>query len=86
MTMRYSLRASTYAVLTMAVAGFGLTGCGLRPPPPFDPIGMQQPEVAAAPEAPLQRMEDLPTTMRGLTTQPNAPSNDSDKPAAGQQR
>src|SRR5438105_1192889 len=44
LTMHKEVRASTWAILATAVAGFGLAGgCGLKGPPAFDPIPFQQP-------------------------------------------
>jgi outer membrane protein TolC len=52
----------------MAVAGMGLTGCGIKEPPPFDPISLQQPENSASAQNRRQVMPDLPTTMEPVQT------------------
>jgi outer membrane protein TolC len=54
----------------MAVAGLGLTGCGLKEPPPFDPVTLQDPEVKASFQGPKEPMYDIPTTLIDLSTQP----------------
>ena len=58
------------AILTLAVAGFGLTGCGLKEPPPFDPLAIQQPEKTASRSSRDAVMPDLPTKIVDIATQP----------------
>ena len=80
-----SVRASTIAVLSMAVAGLGLTGCGLKePPPPFDPLTFQQAEKDASFQGrSKETMYDLPTTLHDLTTQPDAAESEAARTGKG---
>lgn len=68
--MRMAVRASTIAVLSMAVSGLGLTGCGLKEPPPFDPLVIQSPEKSASFQGGTEPMYPIPTTLIDLSTQP----------------
>ncbi|MDB5291759.1 MAG: putative efflux system outer membrane protein [Phycisphaerales bacterium] len=78
--MRKGLRASTVSALAMAVGGFGLAGCGLKPLPPFDPLAIQRTERIPSREAPPTSMPTLPTTLEeapgpssGPGSQPTSP-------------
>jgi outer membrane protein TolC len=55
----------------MAVAGFGLIGCGISDPPSFDPMAVQKQERAASKDYPDTPMFNLPTTLVDLATQPS---------------
>ena len=80
--MRKGVRASTIAVLSLAVSGFGLTGCGLKEPPPFDPLGMQKEanEAAAKNNKPFPNVYPLPTTLIDLAAQPETQPADPNAP------
>ncbi|HZK83038.1 MAG TPA: TolC family protein [Humisphaera sp.] len=69
--MHQGARASTLAVLSMAVAGLGLIGCGISEPPSFDPMAVQKQERAASKDYPDSPMVSLPTTLIDLATQPS---------------
>src|SRR5690348_6787388 len=68
--MRKSVRASTAAILAMAVSGFSLIGCGLNAPPAFDPVIANQAEDSAARGVKPERMYPRPTTLEDPTTRP----------------
>jgi outer membrane protein TolC len=79
--MRKGVRASTIAVLSLAVSGFCLVGCGIKEPPPFDPLGVQKDAKDAAAHNNLRiPMYALPTTLQDLTTQPDTMPVDPDAP------
>ena len=69
--MQMGVRASRLAILSMAVSGLGVTGCGLNQPGGFDPVSIQKPEQIASKDAPNTPMFDLPTGLVDLTTQPS---------------
>ncbi|MDB5304327.1 MAG: putative efflux system outer membrane protein, partial [Phycisphaerales bacterium] len=78
--MRKGLRASTITALAMAVGGFGLVGCGLKSPPPFDPLAIQRAERIPSREAPQQSMPPLPTTLEDIG---ESSSDAASRPASG---
>jgi outer membrane protein TolC len=69
--MDQGVRASTLAILSLAVTGIALSGCGLKEPPPFDPLAIQQSEKSAAYSNRPVAMPDLPTTLEDVSTQPS---------------
>ncbi len=71
MDARASTRAATLAVLSLAVAGFGL-GCGINEPVNFDPLTAQKQERDASLQARPTPMYPLPTTLIDLATQPSS--------------
>jgi len=80
--MGKGLRASTLAILSLAIAGVGLTGCGLSEPPPFEPLVPQKQEKAASTTARPTPMYPLPTTLIDLATQPSSSLDQSNSEAA----
>lgn len=81
--MHHGARAKRLAILSMAVAGLGLAGCGLNEPVNFDPIAAQKQEKLASRDYPNTPMYNLPTTLIDLATQPSGQSDQSDSEAAG---
>ena len=69
-TCEWQSGASRLAVLTLAIAGTGLTGCGPKDPPPFDPRVPQQLEKDASYENAPVEMHAFPTTLIDLSTRP----------------
>src|SRR5438105_2052649 len=79
--MRKGVRASTIAVLSLAVSGFVLTGCGIKQPPPFDPLSEQAPaRTAAMKNREVLPMYPLPTTLIDLAETPATQPSDSNAP------
>ena len=78
--MHKGARASTLAILSTAVGGLGLAGCGLKEPPLFDPVAMQRDERSASLGLRPTTMYSLPTTLKDYSvadepaTQPGQPA------------
>ena len=69
--MHTGLRASTVAILSLAVGGVALVGCNVPESANFDPLLAQQPERKASQIYRQPTMQNLPTTLQDVSTQPS---------------